>query len=153
MALLTTHVRRFLATLKSPIPCLFIVHTSFCFSFSSISLPALYPLLALLSGASGLWVSRVISGVLSPTPCYVALGMGHLRLVSHPGPMSLELAGCLRFAPHSDTLAMVWGRVAQACSLLRQYSTSLGGLSQIWSAHQTVGHRRLALHTGPVVPD
>ena len=50
----------FLTTLESPVLPLFIVPTAFCFFFSSI-----FPVLTSLSGAWDLWVSEVISGVVS----------------------------------------------------------------------------------------
>lgn len=56
-----THIRLFLTSLESPILPLSIVHTSFCFCFSSS------PSLAHLSGTQGLWMSAVVSGVLCPT--------------------------------------------------------------------------------------
>lgn len=54
---LSTSIRQFLTTLKSLFLPLFVVHTSFCVSFSFIALL----LLVYLSGAKGLWVSKIIS--------------------------------------------------------------------------------------------
>lgn len=63
----TSYSQQLLLTIfESPAPPLFIVPTSFCFSFSFIFLPFVS-----LSGAWGLResdiISRVVSGVLCPT--------------------------------------------------------------------------------------
>jgi hypothetical protein len=60
-----THIRLFLTTVKSLVLVIYIVHTSFCFFFSSISPPCTC-LSQTLLGPLGIWVSGVISGVLCP---------------------------------------------------------------------------------------
>ena len=73
-----THIRLFLNTLDSPVLPLFIVLTSFCFSFSSIS-PTLTCSSACL-GSLSVW-GHLRSGLGSAMPCLsgVVLGRDHLK--------------------------------------------------------------------------
>ena len=95
---LAIHIRLFLTTLKSPVLPLFIVHTSFCFSFSSVS-PPLTCSSWWCPGSLCVW-GHLSSGLRSAMSCLciMILGMGCLRHglpLSPPGLLGARLVAIL----------------------------------------------------------
>jgi hypothetical protein len=132
-----THIRLFLTTFQSPVLSLFIVTTSFCFSFSSISLwltcffhcfsVSLIVLAHLSSGLrSTMSHSFIISGMVCtpyiPRPEWFQ-ACGYLRLGPCLDPMApvvassgLLLSWPIQLAPHEDSEQSQEGFLVSALS-------------------------------------
>jgi hypothetical protein len=74
---LATHVRLFLTTLESPLLPVFIMSTSFCFSFSSTSLPLTCTGVSDFMGSSQEWSQECMShlGLMVPSRGYLGHGL------------------------------------------------------------------------------